>query len=143
MIPVTRIGAAIDILRLSMVYFRIANTALFIKGIVTHFNIIRLLPLIFISFTPTFWFAFVAIFLNKHLRENWIKLICGFCIDRCIGPLMSVTIFSLVAKNLGSQVWGISGVTAGAPVTAAAAVQSITEKAAVEVEAEESEKTIL
>lgn len=56
---------------------------------------------------------------------------------------MSVTVFSLVVKNLGSQVWGISGVTAGAPVTAAAAIQTITEQAAAEVEAQENEKTIL
>lgn len=141
MIAITRIGAAIEILRLTMVYFRVFNTALFIKGVITHFDIIQLLPLIFVSFTPSFWFAFAVIFLNKRLRENWIKLVCGFCINRIISPFMSVTVFSLVARNLGSQVWGISGVTAGKPVTSAVARKSIVEQS--EMESQESEKTVL
>lgn len=43
---------------------------------------------------------------------------------------MSITVFSLVAKNLGSQVWGISGVTAGTNVTPAAAVEVLAERRA-------------
>lgn len=131
---VTRIGAAIEILRLTMVYFRVVNTALFIKGVITHFDFIQLLPLIFVSFTPSVWFAFAVIFLNNHLRCNWYKLACGFCINRCISPFMSVTIFILVARNLGSQVWGISGVTANTPVTSAVAALAVADKGEAEVE---------
>ncbi|EME81621.1 glycosyltransferase family 2 protein, partial [Pseudocercospora fijiensis CIRAD86] len=121
MILITRIAALIEISRLSMVYYRVFNTGLFLYGVATHFDALAILPLIIISFTPSFWFAFAVAFLNDHLRANWKKLFCGFCINRCISPFMSITVFSLVAKNLGSQVWGISGVTAGTNVTPAAA----------------------
>lgn len=127
---VTRVGAAKEILRTTMIYFRIANTVLFLRNVITNFDIIQLLPLIVITFTPTIWYVFVALFCNSHLRRNWFKLLLGFVINRCIGPFMSLTIFSLVVRNLGSQVWGISGVTAGTPVTSAVAVQAIAKEAA-------------
>ena len=53
---------------------------------------------------------------------------------------MSITVFSLVAKNLGSQVWGISGVTAGTNVTPAAAVEALAERRASMTEQEEATK---
>ena len=125
MIWITRIAAAIELSRLSFVYYRVFNTALFLAGVATNFSFLKILPLILISFTPSIWFFFAVVCLNKHLRKNGIKLMCGFCINRCISPFMSITVFSLVAKNLGSQVWGISGVTAGANVTPAAAAQAV------------------
>ncbi|KAM5369998.1 hypothetical protein ACJZ2D_008681 [Fusarium nematophilum] len=66
MIPITRIAATIEVVRLSMVYYRVLNTILFIRSLTHH----------------------------------------------CISPFMSVIIFTKVATNLGSQVWGMSGVTA-------------------------------
>ncbi|KXS99336.1 hypothetical protein AC578_6745 [Pseudocercospora eumusae] len=140
MIVITRIAALIEISRLTMVYYRVFNTGLFLYGVATHFDFISLLPLLIISFTPSFWFAFAVAFLNDHLRANWKKLLCGFCINRCISPFMSITVFSLVAKNLGSQVWGISGVTAGTNVTPAAAVGVLAERRASMTEQEEDTK---
>lgn len=121
MIVITRIAALIEISRLTMVYYRVFNTGLFLYGVASHFDILALAPLIAVSFLPSIWFAFAVCFLNAHLRKNWIKLFCGFCINRCVSPFMSIAVFSLVAKNLGSQVWGMSGVTAGAPAATPAA----------------------
>ncbi|KAK4501583.1 hypothetical protein PRZ48_007392 [Zasmidium cellare] len=128
MILITRIAALIEITRLTMVYYRVFNTGLFLYGVATNFDILALAPLIAVSFLPSVWFAFAVCFLNDHLRKNWVKLFCGFCINRCVSPFMSVAVFSLVAKNLGSQVWGMSGVTAagaGAPTPAAPGVQGV------------------
>ncbi|KXT14102.1 hypothetical protein AC579_771 [Pseudocercospora musae] len=140
MILITRIAALIEISRLTMVYYRVFNTGLFLYGVATHFDALSLLPLLIVSFTPSFWFAFAVAFLNDHLRANWKKLLCGFCINRCISPFMSITVFSLVAKNLGSQVWGISGVTAGTNVTPAAAVGVLAERRASMTEQVEAAK---
>jgi cellulose synthase/poly-beta-1,6-N-acetylglucosamine synthase-like glycosyltransferase len=119
MILVTRLFAAIEVARLTMVYYRVFNTILFLYGIAKNFSLVSLLPMVAVSFLPSIWFAFSVCFLNAHLRKSWVKLLCGFSINRCISPFMSITVFSLVAKNLGSQVWGISGVTASAPAPAA------------------------
>ncbi|KAK4629313.1 Chitin synthase 6 [Fulvia fulva] len=132
MIVITRIAALIEVTRLSMVYYRVFNTGLFLYGVATNFKLMKILPLLAISFTPSVWFAFAVVFLNGHLRRNWHKLLCGFIINRCVSPFMSITVFSLVARNLGSQVWGISGVTAGTNVTLAVATQAIAEEKAAE-----------
>ncbi|GAB7361421.1 hypothetical protein MBLNU230_g1477t1 [Neophaeotheca triangularis] len=113
MIVITRIAAAIEIIRATMVFYRVFNTALFLYGLATdEFSIVKLLPALVVVFTPTTWFLFAMLFLNKHLRSQWYKLVGGFCINRLISPFMSMAVFSLVVKNLGSQAWGMTGVTA-------------------------------
>jgi chitin synthase len=139
MILITRIAALVEISRLTMVYYRVFNTGLFLYGVATHFDALELLPLLIISFTPTFWFGFMVIFMNDHLRKNWKKLLCGFAINRCISPVMSVAVFSLVVRNLGSQVWGISGVTVGTNVTPAVAVAVLKEQAIASAEMDKAD----
>lgn len=120
MILVSRIAALIEIARLTLVYYRVFNTGLFLYKLITDFDIVGLAPIIGIFFLPTIWFAFSVCFFNPHLRKNWMKLVCGFFINRLIGMAMSLTVFSLVVKNLGSQAWGMSGVTAAGAAPAKA-----------------------
>ncbi|KAL2693491.1 hypothetical protein Neosp_000051 [[Neocosmospora] mangrovei] len=111
MIPLTRIAASIEVIRLSMVYYRVLNTILFIRSLTHHASIMKLMPMLIIGQVPSVWF-FCSILLESELRKRGHKLILGYCINKMISPFMSVIIFTKVATNLGSQVWGMSGVTA-------------------------------
>lgn len=103
MIVITRIAASVEVIRLSMVYYRIFNTALFLKGLTEGVTFMELLPLIVVSQLPTMWFMFSVFFLEHELRKRAHKLLIGFCINKMISPFISITVFTKVAKNLGSQ----------------------------------------
>ncbi|KAK2037429.1 hypothetical protein LZ31DRAFT_611884 [Colletotrichum somersetense] len=126
MIVLTRIAATVEVVRLSLVYYRVLNTALFVKGLVHQASFMKLLPMIIVGQTPSLWF-FCSVALDPELRKRGHKLILGFCINKCISPVMSVIIFTKVALNLGSQAWGMSGVTASSVVPASAPVPESTE----------------
>ncbi|KAJ4264278.1 hypothetical protein NW762_005474 [Fusarium torreyae] len=119
MIPLTRIAASVEVIRLSLVYYRILNTALFIHSCIRHVSPLKLVPMLVVGQLPSAWF-FCSILLEKPLRQRGHKLLIGYCINKCISPVMSVIIFTKVATNLGSQVWGVSGVTASSAPAAAA-----------------------
>lgn len=127
MIPITRVWATIELTRLSLVYYRIANTAMFIYGLTREFSIMSLVPLIIVSQIPTVWF-FVCIATNKQLRQRAHKILLGYCINKLISPFMSAIIFSTVVKNLGSQAWGMTGGTATTAPPPPAALIEIDEK---------------
>lgn len=112
MILYTRFMAFLEVLRLSMVYYRIINTAMFIHGMVVSFELLAILPLIIVAQLPLIWFIFYTLFLNKMLRQRSHKLLLGWLINKLMSFFISITVFSLVARNLGLQVWGMSGVTA-------------------------------
>ncbi|EWY83325.1 hypothetical protein FOYG_13160 [Fusarium oxysporum NRRL 32931] len=111
MITITRIAASVEVIRLSLVYYRILNTALFIASCVRHVSAIKLVPMLVVGQLPSLWF-FCSVLLEPELRKRGHKLAIGYLINKCVSPVMSVIIFTKVATNLGSQVWGVSGVTA-------------------------------
>ncbi|KAH8688462.1 ESV-1-84 [Ilyonectria robusta] len=130
MLPITRIASSIEVIRLSMVYYRVLNTALFLWGLTSaHVTIIQLIPMLIIGQLPSFWF-FCSVILDPELRKRAHKLAIGFSINKLISPVMSLIIFTKVATNLGSQAWGMSGVTAS---TAAPAATSSTEGSDTEI----------
>ncbi|KAK4942160.1 hypothetical protein LTR10_018052 [Elasticomyces elasticus] len=123
MIPITRAAAFVEILRLSMVYYRFCNTILLIKFIIQEvlrgtFNTTKLIPLLCVSQLPLLWYI-VSVIIEKPLRVRAHKLVLGFFINKCISPFISMTTFFNVLRNVGSQVWGMSGVTATSANTAA------------------------
>lgn len=100
---VTRLTCLLDIIRLSLVYYRIANGVLYLIDLITRFNIMKLIPLIVVTQFPTVWFILNIMFLQPALRR-WIpKLTAGFVINKLISPAISITVFTVVLKNLGSQ----------------------------------------
>lgn len=103
MITITRIAATMEILRASLIYYRIVNTALFIMGLVHHFSVMKLIPLLIVSQLPTIWFFFTVFVLERELRKRWFKLVVGFFINKAMTTFVSMMVFSLVLKNLGSQ----------------------------------------
>ena len=107
MSPITRLAAFIELVRLSLVYYRACNTLLFIKSLATKvstgkFHVMSIVPLLLISQTPSIWFA-MTIIKEPMLRKRAHKLILGFFINKLIGPFMSVTVFTKVSRNVGSQ----------------------------------------
>ncbi|KAJ4180215.1 hypothetical protein NW755_011903 [Fusarium falciforme] len=70
MIPLTRIAATIEVVRLSMVYYRVLNTILFIKSLTHHASIMKLMPMLIIGQVPSVWF-FCSILLESELRKLW------------------------------------------------------------------------
>ncbi|KAH7022052.1 chitin synthase-domain-containing protein [Ilyonectria destructans] len=120
MLPITRIASSIEVIRLSMVYYRVLNTALFLWGLTSaHVTIMQMVPMLIIGQLPSFWF-FCSVLLDAELRKRAHKLVIGFSINKLISPIMSLIIFTKVATNLGSQAWGMSGVTASTAAPAAA-----------------------
>ncbi|GJC80801.1 chitin synthase 6 [Colletotrichum liriopes] len=111
MILITRIAAAIDIARQTLVYYRVLNTILFIRALVHAFNPWDILPLLVVGQFPVIWFC-VCLAVESSLRQRAHKIILGFFVNKLVSPFMSIIIFSAVAKNLGNAVWGMSGVTA-------------------------------
>jgi cellulose synthase/poly-beta-1,6-N-acetylglucosamine synthase-like glycosyltransferase len=131
MIAWTRAAAFIEVLRLTMVYYRVVNTAMFIHGMATDFVFMKVLPLLIVAEIPLLWFIFYTLVLNKMLRRRSGKLALGWFINKFMSCFISVTVFTLVARNLGLQVWGMSGVTASSATTTA----SITDEKAATAEA--------
>ncbi|KDN60898.1 hypothetical protein CSUB01_04798 [Colletotrichum sublineola] len=110
MILITRIAAAIDIARQTLVYYRVLNTILFIRALFNSFSIWDILPLLVVGQFPVIWFC-ICLAVESSLRQRAHKIIIGFFVNKFVSPFMSIIIFSAVAMNLGNAVWGISGVT--------------------------------
>ncbi|KAL5610732.1 hypothetical protein FOBRF1_006849 [Fusarium oxysporum] len=124
MIPITRIAATVEVVRLSLVYYRVLNTVLFILSCIKHVSALKLIPMLVIGQLPSLWF-FISILIEHELRRRGHKLVIGYFINKCVSPFMSVIIFTKVATNLG--IWGMSGVTASSATAA-----ETTEKSAAE-----------
>lgn len=104
---VTRLFGIIDILRLSLIYFRIFNTVFFIYLLCSQYNnrdIIQYLPFIIILVYPTFSFFIYTIF-NKNLRPYFFTLLSGFIINKIFSTFSSSVIFTSMILNIGNKSW--------------------------------------
>ena len=100
---ITRFWASIELVRLTLVYYRVANTALFIHGLVRNFAIIKLVPFIIVTQTPTMWYLLFVIFREPILRSRAHRLFFGFAINKIVASALSIIIFTTVIFNLGNQ----------------------------------------
>ncbi|KAI9666732.1 MAG: hypothetical protein M1831_001507 [Alyxoria varia] len=108
---VTRAAALVDLARLTTVYFRLANTIYFLYFIATSFALWKIIPFLVVSLFPTAWFAFQAAFMWSCLRRRFHKLLLGFVVNKFMAAFLSIIVFTIVLYNLGSQVWGMTGIT--------------------------------
>ncbi|GAB1739583.1 hypothetical protein NU219Hw_g4532t1 [Hortaea werneckii] len=102
MILITRLFAVIETIRLTMVYFRLANTVLFLYGFSRGFEIAELLPTIGILVLPLFWFLYVVIFENRHLRSLLHKLVIGGLVTR-IWEARNGGVSGIIASSTASK----------------------------------------
>lgn len=103
MTPIMRLAACIELVRLTMVYYRIGNTIMFVIGMTKQVSIMKIVPLLIVSQTPTIWFMFCVFFVERELQRRCFKLLLGFVINKGVSPFLAVTVFTKVATNLGSQ----------------------------------------
>lgn len=106
--PLTRFFAFIEVLRLSVVYYRIINTALFIYGLTKHFHLAKIIPVLVVSQFPTVFFL-VCVFCFHELRIRIHKLVIGWFLNKIFSPVVAVVNFTNVARKVGSAAWGMTG----------------------------------
>lgn len=99
---ITRLFALINIVRMTLVLYRVLNTALFVRYLINNFYIIRIVPLLVVTKTPVVWFVVHTIFTQPLLRTKLHKLAVGACIDQVISPFLSVIVFLNVVFHMGS-----------------------------------------
>lgn len=103
--PITRIFAVLDYFRLSLVYFRMFNTILFIYQMTTGVGILQLIPFLLIVTYPTmFFFAFSLT--DPYLRKMIHKLFIGYLYNKALAPFVSMMVLTNMFWNIGSTVWG-------------------------------------
>lgn len=97
----------LDIIRVSLGYFRIFNTALFIFTIVSHpkHDIISYIPFIVIIIFPINTFFIYSAF-DKFLRKMCIKIIIGYFLNKTFSLFVMIMIISNMFWNVGSTAWG-------------------------------------
>lgn len=116
--PLTRFFSLIDLLRTTMTYYRVANMLLFLYSLIhtaldatpsNPFPVLLLIPLLVTTQIPAIFYTFCVLFFHPKLRKKWYKLLLGWMINRLVGPVLGIAVFSLVVRGLGSWSWGISG----------------------------------
>lgn len=112
---VTRIFAAVDIVRLSLVYYRVFNTGYFLHGLITHFYLVKIIPTLVVTKTPATWYLMTALLREPFLRKRLHKILLGMCINQIISPILSVIVFTNVLFHMGSQAWGKTGASTQGP----------------------------
>lgn len=103
--PITRLFALLDYLRLSLVYFRMFNTILFVYQLTTQVGIIQLIPFLVIVSYPTMFF-FVFSLTDPFLRKMYLKLVLGYVYNKILAPFVSMMVLSNMYWNIGSTKWG-------------------------------------
>jgi cellulose synthase/poly-beta-1,6-N-acetylglucosamine synthase-like glycosyltransferase len=102
---ITRVFAILDYFRLSLVYFRMFNTILFIFQMTKNVGIIQLIPFLVIVSYPTLFFFGYSLF-DPFLRKMYHKLLLGYLYNKALAPLVSMMVLSNMYWNIGSTKWG-------------------------------------
>lgn len=106
---ITRLFAAVDIVRLTLVYYRVFNTGYFMHGLITNFYVLKIIPTLIVTKTPATWYLFIVLIREPLLRRRFHKILLGMCINQIISPFLSVIVFTNVILHIGSQAWGKTG----------------------------------
>lgn len=112
---ITRLWAAIDIVRLSLVYYRVFNTGFFVHGLITRFYLIKIIPTLVVTKTPATWYLLMVLIREPLLRKRMHKILLGMCINQIMSPILSVIVFTNVIFHMGSQAWGKTGASTLGP----------------------------
>ncbi|KAK5939376.1 hypothetical protein PMZ80_008680 [Knufia obscura] len=112
---ITRLFALIDLVRLTLVFYRVFNTAYFLHGLITNFYVIKIIPTLIVTKTPAAWYLVLVLVKEPLLRKRVHKIILGMCINQVISPILSVIVFVNVLLHIGSNAWGKTGVSTQGP----------------------------
>lgn len=99
---VVRAGAASDIIRQTFVYYRVISTIVFIKTLAEESRMLDVLPILIVGQLPVMWYT-LCLFLEPELRRRMHKLVLGFLVNEFVSPFLAISIFTMVAINLGKN----------------------------------------
>jgi chitin synthase len=110
---ITRVFATYDVIRMSIIYFRIFTTIMFVYKIIVYLTgggypedlLKKLAPCIAILFFPTVFFTIICLSHNS-LRHMFHKILLGYLINRVFGMILNLAIISNLFWNIGSTIWG-------------------------------------
>ena len=97
----------IDVLRMSLVYFRLFNTLYFIYLLSVSYssqNILQLVPYIVLMSYPVVCFLVYALF-NSHLRNQYLSLFLFTIVNRVFSMFTNFITFTVMLFSLGTDVW--------------------------------------
>lgn len=97
----------INVLRLSLIYFRLFNTVYFIYLLSAFYNekqILDLVPYIVILVFPVVCFMIYSLF-NRHLRIQYHKLVLSLIFNKIFTFFITVIIFTVMLYNIGRYSW--------------------------------------
>jgi chitin synthase len=97
----------INVLRLSLIYFRLFNTLYFIYLLSAFYNekqILDLVPYIVILVFPVFCFMIYSLF-NSHLRNQYHKLLLSVVFNKIFTFFTTVIIFTVMLYHIGMYSW--------------------------------------
>lgn len=97
----------INVLRLSLIYFRLFNTLYFIYLLSAFYNekhILDLVPYIVILVFPVFCFMIYSLF-NSHLRNQYHKLFVSLIFNKIFTFFTTVIIFTVMLYHIGMYSW--------------------------------------
>lgn len=97
----------INVLRLSLIYFRLFNTLYFIYLLSAFYNekhILDLVPYIVILVFPVFCFMIYSLF-NSHLRNQYHKLFVSLIFNKIFTFFTTVIIFTVMLYHIGVYSW--------------------------------------
>jgi len=109
---VTRVFATLDVIRQSIVYFKVFVTVMFIYGIIMYSEyhgtqdvLKKISPCLAIIIYPTIYF-FAVCLIQSSLRCIFHKIFIGFLINKMFAILLSLCVSSNLFWNMGSTIWG-------------------------------------
>ena len=105
----SRLFNVIDVVRMSLIYFRLLNTLFFVYILVKnykHTEVIRLVPYIVLLAYPAICFMIYALF-NGHLRKQYVQMLVYLVINKVLTMLTTIVIFTLMLINIGNSKWRI------------------------------------
>jgi chitin synthase len=100
-----RISSLFDLIKMSLVFFRLFNIGLFIYQLTARFEVTNFfLQLILVAYPLLYFFLFS--FCKRRLRVILHKIFIGFIINILLAGLLSAGIMATVYYNIGNFSWG-------------------------------------
>lgn len=105
----SRFFTLVDVLRMSLVYFRLFNTFYFIYLLAAYYeprNVVELVPYIVLLSYPVVAFLIYSLF-NSHLRNQFFSLVISTLVNKVFTMFSTIITFTLMLLNIGNSNWKI------------------------------------
>lgn len=111
---ITRAWMSLEMLRSTLVFFRMYNFGHFVYNLITKFSLLGLAPLLAITLLPQIWFFFCVVLPTKRYRGLWHHLLYGAVLNRLCSIVLTPTVYANVLLGFGDFRWGKSHTGANA-----------------------------